>query len=86
VPQGAWNWGDQQRPPPPAAGGDPRAGRSVDEIVDATFSLSSSTPHLFGARRTDFEAELRALLEAEADDGLFCERVRDIAFDVWRPG
>jgi SAM-dependent methyltransferase len=59
--------------------------RRVDDVVAATFSLSSSTPHLFGDRRADFESRLRALLKAESDDGLFCERVRDIAFDVWRP-
>jgi len=58
--------------------------RSVQEIVDATFSLSSSAPHLFGDRLEQFEAELRALLERAADGGLFCERLRDIAFDVWR--
>ncbi len=59
--------------------------RSVDEIVAATFSLSSSTPHLFGPRRDEFEVELRALLQAASDGGRFCEQVRDIAFDVWRP-
>lgn len=58
--------------------------RSVDEIVAAMFSLSSSTPHLFGPRRGQFEAELRALLEAASDGGSFCERVRDVAFDIWR--
>ena len=57
--------------------------RPVDDIVAATFSLSSSTPHLFGVRRAAFEAELGAMLTAAADDGRFCERVRDLAFDVW---
>jgi SAM-dependent methyltransferase len=56
--------------------------RTVDQIVAATFSLSSSTPALFGDRRTEFERELRRLLEAEADDGRFDERVRDLAFEV----
>lgn len=56
--------------------------RSVDDVVAATFSLSSSTPYLFGEHSTDFEKQLRALLETRSDDGLFCERVRDIAFDV----
>lgn len=60
--------------------------RTADQVVAATFSLSSSTPHLFGDRRAEFERELRALLGAASDgDGLFCERARDIAFDVWRP-
>jgi hypothetical protein len=57
--------------------------RTVDQIVAATFSLSSSTPALFGDRRTEFERELRRLLEAEADDRRFDERVRDFAFEVW---
>ena len=59
--------------------------RTVDEVVAATFSLSSSTPHLFGDRRAEFEADLRAVLGAASDDGRFCERARDVAFDVWRP-
>lgn len=60
--------------------------RSVDQIVAATFSLSSSTPHLFGDRCAEFESALRALLAAASDDDdLFCERVCDVAFDVWRP-
>jgi SAM-dependent methyltransferase len=60
--------------------------RSVDQLVAATFSLSSSTPHLFGDRRHEFESALRAVLAAASDDDdLFCERVGDIGFDVWRP-
>jgi SAM-dependent methyltransferase len=59
--------------------------RSVDEIVAATFSLSSSTPALLGADRERFEAQLRDLLVTRSDDGLFCERLRDVTFDVWRP-
>ncbi len=58
--------------------------RSIEEIVAATLSLSSSTPHLFGTGLLDFEAELRALLESASDHGRFCERRRDIAFDLWR--
>jgi hypothetical protein len=59
--------------------------RSVEEIVAATFSLSASTPALLGADRERFEAELTELLAASSDAGLFCERVRDVVFDVWRP-
>jgi SAM-dependent methyltransferase len=58
--------------------------RSADEIVAATFSLSSSTPHLFGADVERFEADLRALLRNAAPDGVFGERTRPIALDVWR--
>lgn len=60
--------------------------RSVDQILASTFSLSSSAPHLFRDRRAEFETALRTLLQAASDDGLFCERVRDVEFDVWRPG
>jgi SAM-dependent methyltransferase len=59
--------------------------RSADEIVAATFSLSGSTPHLFGADVARFEADLRALLDDVSPDGRFSERTRPIALDVWRP-
>jgi SAM-dependent methyltransferase len=59
--------------------------RSADEIVAATFSLSGSTPHLFGADIARFEADLRALLDDASPDGRFSERTRPIALDVWRP-
>ena len=58
--------------------------RTTDEIVAATFSLSSSTPHLFGAEVERFEADLRALLRDAAADGVFAERTRPMALDVWR--
>jgi hypothetical protein len=32
-----------------------------------------------------FERELRRLLDQAALDGLFAERRRDIALDIWRP-
>jgi methyltransferase family protein len=59
--------------------------RTGDEIVAAVFSLSSVTPHLLGADREPFEADLRRLLRRAAPDGLFAERTRDAALDVWRP-
>jgi SAM-dependent methyltransferase len=60
--------------------------RTVDQVVAATFSLSSATPALFGDRRSEFEADLRALLDAASDgDGRFDERARDIRFEVWAP-
>jgi SAM-dependent methyltransferase len=59
--------------------------RSADDVVAATFSLSGSTPHLFGAQITRFEADLRALLHDAAPDGTFSERTRAIALEVWRP-
>lgn len=60
--------------------------RSIDQVVASTYSLSSSTPHLFADRRAEFETELRTRLQDASDaDDLFCERARDIEFDVWRP-
>jgi SAM-dependent methyltransferase len=59
--------------------------RTEDEIVAATFSLSSAAPHLFGGRLPDFEADLRRLLRRTSPDGRFAERTRDIAVDLWRP-
>jgi hypothetical protein len=59
--------------------------RTEDEVVAATFSLSSAAPHLFGARLPEFEAELRRLLREAAPGGLFAERRRGIALDFWRP-
>jgi SAM-dependent methyltransferase len=59
--------------------------RSADDVVAATFSLSGSTPHLFGADVTRFEADLRVLLGDASPDGRFSERTRPIALDVWRP-
>ena len=59
--------------------------RTSDQIVAAIFSLSSSTPHLFGERRDAFEADLRRLLNEASPAGLFSEQMREIAADVWRP-
>ena len=58
--------------------------RTADDIVAATFSLSSSTPHLFGADAGRFEADLRALLRGVAPDDAFSERTRPVALDIWR--
>lgn len=59
--------------------------RTADQVVAAYFSLSSSTPHLFGGRRAAFEADLRRLLRDAAPDGLFAEQAREIAVDLWTP-
>jgi SAM-dependent methyltransferase len=58
--------------------------RSVDELVAATFSLSSSTPYLFGERQVSFERELRSLLAEASPEARFAERTRGIALDIWR--
>lgn len=59
--------------------------RTVDEVVAGVFSLSSSAPHLFGERRAEFEAGLRELLERASPAGVFTERLREIAVDLWEP-
>ena len=38
--------------------------RTSEEVIAAVFSLSSSTPYLFGDRRAAFESEARRLLDA----------------------
>ena len=58
--------------------------RTSDQIVAGIFSLSSSTPHLFGERRDAFEADLRRLLQAANPTGIFSEQMREIAADIWR--
>jgi SAM-dependent methyltransferase len=59
--------------------------RTEDQVVAAVFSLSSSTPHLFGARRAEFERDLRALLRRASPDGTFSERMREVELEVWWP-
>ena len=63
----------------------PVATRTVDEVLAAIYSLSSSTPHLFGDQRAAFDAEARRLLLATSPSGLFSEQRRPVAVDIWRP-
>ena len=56
-----------------------------DVVVAAVFSLSGSAPHLFGPRRAAFEADLRALLHDTSPTGVFSQRMREIALDLWDP-
>ncbi|MGW0518647.1 methyltransferase domain-containing protein [Crossiella sp. NPDC003009] len=57
--------------------------RTPDEVVAAVFSLSSSTPHLFGDRRAEFEDRLRRLLAAASPSGRFSEQFDAVAVDLW---
>ena len=59
--------------------------RTSDQIVAAILSLSSSTPHLFGDRRSAFEADLRRLLHQASPTGVFSEQMQGIAAEIWRP-
>ncbi len=65
-------------------GGDEVEERTVDDLVASVFSLSSSTPHLFGPDLAAFEADLRDLLTNSADNGRFSERRREIEAVIWR--
>ena len=58
--------------------------RTNEEVIAAVFSLSSSTPYLFGERRAAFESEARRLLARASPSGVFSEQMREIAVDVWR--
>jgi SAM-dependent methyltransferase len=56
--------------------------RSADDIVAAVYSLSGSTPHLFGDQLPAFERDLRALLRRAGGD--FTERTRPTILHFWR--
>jgi hypothetical protein len=58
--------------------------RTVDDVVARVFSLSASAPHLFGDQLADFEDDLRGLLTAASDAGLFCEQIPDLALVLYR--
>jgi len=56
--------------------------RSADDIVAAVYSLSSSTPHLFGDQLPAFDRNLRVLLGKAGDE--FTEWTRPIVLHLWR--
>jgi len=58
--------------------------RSVDDLVAETFSLSSSAPHLFGDRLSEFEDDLRRVLAKASSDGAFAVRLPDNELKIWR--
>jgi predicted subunit of tRNA(5-methylaminomethyl-2-thiouridylate) methyltransferase len=58
--------------------------RTSDQIVAAIFSLSSSTPYLFGDSREAFEADLRKLLHEANSSDLFSEHMQEISAEIWR--
>ncbi|MEU4653253.1 class I SAM-dependent methyltransferase [Streptomyces sp. NPDC023723] len=59
--------------------------RTSDDAVAEVFSMSFSTPHLFGPRRADFEADLRRLLAEHSAPGLFAVRAPSTEIFVWHP-
>lgn len=58
--------------------------RTADAVVAEVFSLSGSAPHLFGARRARFEADLRRLLAEVSPSGLFSRRQPSTEMRIWR--
>ncbi|WP_028923118.1 class I SAM-dependent methyltransferase [Pseudonocardia acaciae] len=58
--------------------------RTPEQVRASVYSLSSSAPHLFGTRLDAFDAQLRELLHQAAPAGLFSERLREIAVEIWQ--
>jgi hypothetical protein len=56
--------------------------RSADDIVASVYSLSNSTPHLFGDQLSTFDRDLRTLLRNAGDT--FTERTRPVVLHLWR--
>ena len=59
----------------------PVATRTADQVLAAIYSLSSSTPHLFGDQQAAFDAEARQLLLSTSPSGLFSEVPRPVAVE-----
>jgi hypothetical protein len=57
--------------------------RGTDDVVAGVFSLSSSAPHLFGAHRDAFEADLRTLLTQSSPAGRFSECQPATEVRIW---
>ena len=57
--------------------------RSEDEVVASVFSVTSSAPHLFGARLSEFENDLRAILRRVSPDGRFCAVSNPTQLIIW---
>ncbi|MEV7197293.1 class I SAM-dependent methyltransferase [Streptomyces sp. NPDC093510] len=66
--------------------GGPPLERSADDLVAEVFSMSSSTPHLFGSARDRFEADLRRVLREASPTGRFSEPAPSTEVFVWWNG
>jgi hypothetical protein len=56
--------------------------RDIDGVVAGYYSTSWAAPHLFGDKRSQFEAELRALLRARSPEDLFWDWPGDTAIVI----
>jgi len=58
--------------------------RTAKEIAASVYSLSGSTPHLFGDQLDGFDSDLRQLLAAASHDGRFSEQIGPVGLSIWR--
>jgi len=58
--------------------------RTIDDLVAAQFSNSSTAPHLFGTGLPQFEADLRSLLASASASFHFAEQTGDTELRIWR--
>jgi SAM-dependent methyltransferase len=59
--------------------------RSVDDVIAWVLSTSSTAPHHFGERLSDFLGDLRALLLDASPEGRFSVRLSDNQLRIRRP-
>jgi SAM-dependent methyltransferase len=60
--------------------------RTIDDVVAEVFSMSSTTPHLFGDQEHQFEKDLREILtQAAGTGGRLGVRLPDNELKIWRP-
>jgi SAM-dependent methyltransferase len=59
--------------------------RMVDQVVAAVYSVSTSSPDLFGDERGAFESDLRDLLRKTSPTGAFSQATGDTGLRLWRP-
>jgi SAM-dependent methyltransferase len=57
---------------------------TADDIVARVFSSSTTTPHLLGDRRGDFERDMRKVLAQASPPGRFAVRLPDNILRIWR--
>jgi hypothetical protein len=58
--------------------------RTIDDVVAAVFSTSSTAPHLFGDRQQDYERDVREILAKASPSGRFSLRLPDNILRIWR--
>lgn len=58
--------------------------RDIDDFVAWVFSRSDSAPHLFGDRLSEFEADLRQILNHASPNGQFADPPSDTEVFIWR--